>query len=127
MPVSQEHKVLRSPVSGGRDKDQHKSSVISRPMCTFGHVVFFVVQMVTIYILFRLCFFFNNMYLGDHSILIIFYLWNLIVSSFAIINKTALNYLEYSSFHIFKSTVFLEDKVLEVEFRVKWHMHLCLR
>lgn len=36
--------------------------------------------------------------------------------AFAIINKTVLNYLEYSSFHIFKSTASLEDKVLEVEF-----------
>ena len=32
------------------------------------------------------------------------------------INKTVLNYLDYSSFHIFKSTASLEDKVLEVKF-----------
>ena len=38
-----------------------------------------------------------------------------------------MNYLEYSSFHIFKSTVSLEDKVLEVEFCVKEYMHLCLK
>lgn len=38
------------------------------------------------------------------------------VSSLLLLQAKQLNYLEHKSFHIFKSTVHLEDKFLEVEF-----------
>lgn len=36
---------------------------------------------------------------------------------FCYYKQTKLNYLEYKSFHIFKSTVYVKDKFLEGEFQ----------
>lgn len=73
--------------------------------------------LVTLHILCSTWLFFNlMMYLGDHSMLVtVAYLWKYGFFSSPLLLQTKL-YLEYKSFHVFKNTVYLEDKFLEVEF-----------
>lgn len=83
--------------------------------------------LVTLHILCSTWLFFNlMMYLGDHSMLVtVAYLWKYGFFSSPLLLQTKL-YLEYKSFHVFKNTVYLEDKFLEVEFLCQ-QIYICVR